>query len=220
MTKMTATPKGTINETDLYTVLGVETDASPEEIRTAYQRGASRYHPDKANGDEGIFKKIKLAYEVLIDSVKRQVYDGTGLYDWSNEKGVNEAKTLIETIIMGILNNPELEIERLDMVFHITDGLEKSIMTCRAGVRHIEKQLKRLKKNRKRAKSAIIRTVFDKKIADLERGKKITEDDVKLYELALRIGKSCRYEFDVEPEVKIQQYGPSGGVSYDPYRVS
>jgi len=65
---------------DLYEILGVGRDATPEELKRAYRQLARKYHPDvnsSPDADER-FKEINLAYEVLSDPVKRQQYDTFG----------------------------------------------------------------------------------------------------------------------------------------------
>ena len=60
-----------------YEELGVQPDASSEEIREAYRRLAKKYHPDTNRGDkvaEERFKRIGEAYRVLSDPAKRIVY--------------------------------------------------------------------------------------------------------------------------------------------------
>jgi molecular chaperone DnaJ len=63
--------------TDLYDVLGVARDASPEDIKRAYRRLARELHPD-VNPDpttQERFKEITAAYEILRDPEKRRMYD-------------------------------------------------------------------------------------------------------------------------------------------------
>ncbi|HBY06849.1 MAG TPA: hypothetical protein DEH22_03345 [Chloroflexi bacterium] len=65
-------------ETDFYTRLGVDRNASPEDIRKAYRDAARQLHPD-VNVEEGateLFLNIKQAYETLIDPQQRSAYDG------------------------------------------------------------------------------------------------------------------------------------------------
>lgn len=63
---------------DPYKVLGVEKNASKDEIKKAFRRLAHKYHPDKPDGDEAKFKEINAAYQILSDDKKRQQYDQFG----------------------------------------------------------------------------------------------------------------------------------------------
>lgn len=59
---------------DLYNILGVDKTASPEEIKRAYRKLASKHHPDRG-GDTARFQEIQSAYETLSDPQRRQQYD-------------------------------------------------------------------------------------------------------------------------------------------------
>lgn len=61
-----------------YDVLGVEKNASKDEIKKAFRKLAHKYHPDKKDGDEAKFKEINEAYGVLSDDKKRSEYDSYG----------------------------------------------------------------------------------------------------------------------------------------------
>ena len=67
--------------TDFYATLGIDRNASPEEIKKAYRKNAVKYHPDKNSGDpkaEKKFKEISEAYEILSDEQKKSLYDQYG----------------------------------------------------------------------------------------------------------------------------------------------
>jgi molecular chaperone DnaJ len=67
---------------DYYTILGVQRNAAPEEIKKAYRKLALQYHPDRNPGDKAAeekFKEASDAYQVLSDPEKRQLYDRFGI---------------------------------------------------------------------------------------------------------------------------------------------
>jgi len=66
---------------DYYQILGVDRNATDEEIKKAYRRMALKYHPDRNKGDkeaEEKFKEAAEAYEVLSDPKKKAQYDRYG----------------------------------------------------------------------------------------------------------------------------------------------
>ena len=70
-----------MEEKDYYKILGVNRDASDEEIKKNYRRTAMQYHPDRNPENREAEEKFKLAseaYEVLRDSEKRGLYDRFG----------------------------------------------------------------------------------------------------------------------------------------------
>lgn len=66
---------------DFYKILGVNKNASKDEIKRAYRRLAKKYHPDVNPGNkqaEQLFKDASTAHEVLSDQQKRKLYDEFG----------------------------------------------------------------------------------------------------------------------------------------------
>lgn len=64
---------------NLYTVLGVESDAPLAAIKKEYRRLSKIYHPDnQKTGDEKSFREINEAWKVLSDPERRKRYDETG----------------------------------------------------------------------------------------------------------------------------------------------
>jgi Ca-activated chloride channel homolog len=92
-------------EVNLYEILGLERDASPEQVRRAYREMARRLHPDvnKAVGDTEFFIEAQRAYETLADPEKRTRYDAS----------LGETADLISSVLFSRqviprLNEPQL----------------------------------------------------------------------------------------------------------------
>ena len=70
-----------ITKRDYYEILGINRNATSDEIKASYRKLALKYHPDRNPGNkeaEEKFKEAAEAYEVLHDPNKRQIYDQYG----------------------------------------------------------------------------------------------------------------------------------------------
>src|SRR3989338_9080576 len=67
-----------IMKKDYYETLGILRNASKDDIKKAFRKLAHKYHPDKQGGNEGRFKEISEAYNILSDEKKRAEYDSYG----------------------------------------------------------------------------------------------------------------------------------------------
>lgn len=63
---------------DYYKTLGVDKNATQDEIKKAFRKLALEHHPDKTGGDDTRFKEINEAYTTLSDTQKRNQYDTFG----------------------------------------------------------------------------------------------------------------------------------------------
>src|SRR5215471_11585917 len=79
---------------DYYNVLGLDKDASQDDIRKAYRKLARKYHPDVNPNDTEAHKKfqqINEANEVLSDAEKRKKYDAYG-ENWQHAEAYENAR--------------------------------------------------------------------------------------------------------------------------------
>ena len=70
-----------MSKRDYYQILGVNKNASGDEVKKAYRKKAMEHHPDRNRDDakaETLFKEAAEAYETLSDPKKRQMYDQFG----------------------------------------------------------------------------------------------------------------------------------------------
>src|SRR3954465_9636470 len=63
---------------DYYGTLGVNKDATKDDIKKAFRKLAHEFHPDKKGGNADKFKEVNEAYSVLSDDKKRAEYDTYG----------------------------------------------------------------------------------------------------------------------------------------------
>ncbi len=79
-----------MSKRDYYDVLGIDRNATLDQVKKAYRQQALKYHPDRNPGDGGAeekFKEATEAYEVLRDAEKRGLYDHHGHAGMSSRAG-------------------------------------------------------------------------------------------------------------------------------------
>lgn len=102
------------NTTSFYEVLQVAKDCTEQDLKRAYRKQALVLHPDKQGGDGEPFKKMKYAYDVLLDPKKRTAYDKYG------EAGVKAVDgQMTPDVAMEIFLNIGMR-ERLTLVMIVT----------------------------------------------------------------------------------------------------
>ena len=131
-----------------YDELGVSVHATSEEIRQKYRTLAQIHHPDKG-GDEEKFKRIKFAYEILSDPIRRNEYDTTGKYGTDTSIKDEALHSLAQLLFSLIYNfNPEqdnLILIMTNKVSEMKQEMTNNINTCNGYIDNLNKIVARLK---------------------------------------------------------------------------
>lgn len=121
---------------DYYEVLGVQRNASQDEIKKAFRRLARQYHPDvnKAPDAEAKFKEINEAYEVLSDPEKRSMYDRfghagpTAMPGFDPFAGADPFSSIFETFFGGTMRGSQRGPQRgADLRYTLSISFEEAI---------------------------------------------------------------------------------------------
>jgi len=188
------TPAGTPTADDLYAVLGVDKTASPKEIREAYQRQAMEHHPDRG-GDAELFKLIQRAYAICKDPAKRAEYDSTGVVP-GTDPDRDTAEAMVKSAVLALLQVQHVKLEYLDIVKSVSIDMLRKTELCRGVRKALRKTLKKLKANKKRASSGLVLVVFETSIKQLEADLVVSEQDLKILGIVMKLVNECTYEFD------------------------
>jgi curved DNA-binding protein CbpA len=129
-----------------YETLGVETHASPDEIKKAYRAKARQSHPD-LGGDKESFSRVLAAYNVLSDPGKRERYDNTGD---DSERRMPGAQEILSAMIMEAMasEGDPIEVIRRTLRSRLAES-KKQVKECERLSSRIEKKIKSLLANNK-----------------------------------------------------------------------
>ena len=176
-----------------YTELDVSVTASTEEIKQRYRTLAQMHHPDKG-GDEELFKRIKLAYEILSDPIRRKQYDITGETGTTNAK--DEAIANIIQIILHVVPNFNADQDDLIKIAEdesraMLDMVNKDISNTEIQIKHFEKVLKKLRI--KTSGENVLESIIQKQIQQRKKDLIVFHKNVKVCMLMLEILKDYEY---------------------------
>eukprot|EP00249_Psilotum_nudum_P000548 c12465_g1_i1 orf=311-1126(-) len=131
----------------LYEVLGVERDATHEEIRKAYLKLALQLHPDKNPGDENAkekFQSLQSVVGILGNPEKRKIYDQTGCIE-DAELSSETVQTLYEYFRTLYKKVTEKDIEEFAASYRGTEEEERDLkelyVACKGDMNRVFDQL-------------------------------------------------------------------------------
>lgn len=198
-----------------YDVLGVATDATLKQIKSAYRKLSAQHHPDKEGGDREKFEEVKLAYDVLSNPERRSRYDKTGRVDVSPitpERVQIFIDQTMSTVVQsmrpdGSSDDPVWDNIRDKIVLSIT----ASLVPLKQQKNILEKQLRRteqlLKRFKPKQEADPVGDALRKEKKRIEGELNHNQDATELANEAARVVQT--YDYDVGP-------GPEGQYSPGP----
>jgi DnaJ-class molecular chaperone len=179
---------------DPYLELEVSIDATDEEIKIQYRAMAMIHHPDKG-GDEEKFKRIKEAYEILSDPIRRKAYEISGDAE-TNLQIRNAALDHIAQMMGQIV--PQFNSEADDLfaimrheVNNIRQGMIENTNVCVGYMANLQKVMLRV--NAKHDKHNIIIDILQKQIDFRNREHEDFTQRIKICDLEIEILKDYEY---------------------------
>jgi len=189
---------------DPYLELEVSFDATDEEIKSQYRALAMIHHPDKG-GDEEKFKRIKEAYEILSDPIRRKAYELSGNAE-TNLQIRNAALDHIAQMMGQIV--PQFNSEADDLfaimreeIIKIRQSMVENTNTCIGFIANLQKVMIRV--NAKHDKQNIMIDLLQKQIDFRNREHEDFTQRIKVCDLEMEILKD--YEYGLVERIKLPE---------------
>ena len=195
---------------NLYDQLGLDVNCTFDEIKQQYRVLAQKHHPDKG-GDVEVFKKIKLAYEVLSDPARRAEYDETG-------KVIEDLPVRTEALkeLPGLMHfcidrfNPEHD----DLFFAMKREIEKGFSDFNTNIDNCNVEINKLKNiydkvNRKTEGENIFKSFINEKLKYREGELKSLYHKIKVFKCMSEILDDYYYGLDLT--TLLENVGAAGG---------
>lgn len=194
----------------LYQDLGIERDATRDDVIAGYRRAARRAHPD-GGGSAEKFAKISRAKAILLDPRRRAAYDKTGCVDEPDpDNGEAKAMAVVLQHLFGTIEdicgqggNPET----LDLVDITKDKVRLLVENEKQSAAKVGKAEKRFDKlaKRFRAKEGKPNRIVESlkhRAGELHGLKLQHEENIEVFKRALEILNDHVFDFDVNFEWK------------------
>lgn len=187
---------GKKNLKNLYNMLDLDENATKEEIKKAYRQKCKKAHPD-LGGNAEEFKKISLAYEILMDDDKKFAYEsGIELKKDIKQEAINY---ILQEYTQIILNTPHDKLLCTNLLKHIDKDVSVKLNEINKLSRKTKKTIKKLLDKKKKVKfiDNLQDIVFNKVIDETKTVRKKLAIDLKLYTEVKRLLASDNFTEEV-----------------------
>lgn len=165
---------------DPYIVLNVSQNATIEEIKISFKKLSMSIHPDREGGSEELFKELNFAYQLLIDPIRRQKYDATGLTGDMGSKDDLVKNTAVQLVFNILMNHPEecdFIILAVSQVQNSINEKNHAIVVLLDKKEKIEKRAKRVKDT---PKNKLLKKVIESKLEEFMKQITNLQDNIKI----------------------------------------
>ncbi|RUM27064.1 J domain-containing protein [Rhizobium vallis] len=185
--------------TDPYDILGVERDANEAQLKAAYRRLAKVAHPD-SGGDTEAFDNLQKAYGLLLDPVRRKVYDDTGYDVELADAAELQALVIIEKLVTDAVLD-ERAPGSFDPVAVMQESLSEELRKARFSKSELERHSSRiglhLERLEKQSGRDVLAHMFRARIEAI--AKAVAETDAKIKAAECAADMLTGYVYDVDP---------------------
>jgi DnaJ-class molecular chaperone len=173
---------------DPYDTLGVDKNATEEEIKKAYRDKSKEQHPDKG-GDEEEFKKTSEAYAIIGTPNKRKQYDETGSTD--TEDPLANIHRDVSEMFFNVIQHNQRNIEHTDIIQEMLKIISNAISMAKSeipkkdkGIKEMEKLLNRIDKKNDSAEN-FFEGIIQGKIQQIKRDKLMVNNSIERFNLMI-----------------------------------
>jgi hypothetical protein len=179
-----------------YETLGVARTASQAEIKRAWRKLSSQYHPDRDTGDAERMAAVNAAYEILGNPERRARYDQTGDSGPSQQEQTMEQKA--ERALMEVFAQViELDVDPVQELRH---SFEDAIQEAETAINKSQTSIKKLEKRRAKVTvkkgDNIFVMLIDGKVSSLKSSIERCKEQKEIAGAALKLLSDYQYHPD------------------------
>lgn len=197
------------NNKNLYEILGVDKNATLQDMKKAYRDKAKKAHSDKGGNDTDM-AEINKAYSILRIPSKREFYDRTG--ETEDTPFDKKFQAFINEVFVGHILKRAADVEHEDLIKLFRTYIDNFIIHQEENRKSLNSEIEKLLKVINRTKSKknnIINLVIEANISQLKHGVAMCDDNIKFAKDAYDHLQDYNYEFTERPKKKVTFSRPS-----------
>jgi len=184
---------------DFYEKLGVNKNATKQEIKKAFYNLSKKHHPDKG-GNEEEFKTYQEAYEVLSDDERRKAYDEGGDYK-SIQTLQSKVRNSLFGYIDGAINKFGFVPEHTDLVGIIRGLINEDILKAKTSIDNFNIKIRQFEETAKRIKNGeMLKSYLDTTLISIKADIDSMNNRLEVFNECLKAIEDWKYEYGQDDE--------------------